>query len=68
MDSYIFYKFVHNSPYDNELLQKINNTVFSTSAAGLYLLVFAIAIGVATFIENDFGPARRSFDISCYLV
>ena len=38
-------------------LQKINNTVFSTSAAGLYLLVFAIAIGVATFIENDFGTS-----------
>ena len=38
-------------------LYKINNIIFSTSAAGLYLLVFAIAIGVATFIENDFGTS-----------
>jgi hypothetical protein len=39
------------------LLKKIFNALFSTSAAGLYVLLFAIAIGVATFIENDFGTS-----------
>lgn len=38
-------------------LKKIANALFSTSAAGLYLLVFAASIGVATFIENDFGTS-----------
>ncbi len=40
-----------------DLLKKIFNALFSTSAAGLYVLLFAIAIGVATFIENDFGTS-----------
>ncbi|RMG17428.1 MAG: cytochrome C biogenesis protein [Bacteroidetes bacterium] len=31
--------------------------LFNTRAAGLYLILFAIAIGVATFIENDFGSS-----------
>jgi len=31
--------------------------LFSTSFAGIYILVFAVAIGVATFIENDFGTS-----------
>ncbi|MGB5361429.1 MAG: cytochrome c biogenesis protein ResB, partial [Eudoraea sp.] len=31
--------------------------LFNTRAAGLYLLLFAGAIGVATFIENDFGTS-----------
>lgn len=39
------------------LLKKIFNGLFSTSAAGLYILLFAISIGVATFIENDFGTS-----------
>lgn len=39
------------------ILRKLYNTLFSTTAAGLYLLIFAIAIGVATFIENDFGTS-----------
>lgn len=30
---------------------------FSTSAAGFYIILFALAIGVATFIENDFGTS-----------
>ena len=30
---------------------------FTTSFAGIYILVFAISIGVATFIENDFGTS-----------
>ena len=44
-----------------ELLKKsgvfIADRFFSTSAAGLYMLLFAVAIGVATFIENDFGTS-----------
>ena len=31
--------------------------LFSTRAAGLYILLFAAAIGVGTFIENDFGTS-----------
>lgn len=40
-----------------EFLKKIANRLFSTSAAGLYIILFAVAIGVATFIENDFGTS-----------
>ncbi|MFZ4543190.1 MAG: cytochrome c biogenesis protein CcsA [Saprospiraceae bacterium] len=40
-----------------KFIKSIYNTVFSTRAAGLYLLIFAISIGVATFIENDFGTS-----------
>lgn len=39
------------------ILKKIVNRLFSTSAAGLYMILFAAAIGVATFIENDFGTS-----------
>jgi len=39
------------------ILKKIYNTIFSTRAAGLYMLLFAIAIGIATFVENDFGTS-----------
>ncbi len=39
------------------LLKKLLDRLFSTSAAGLYILLFAIAIGVATFVENDFGTS-----------
>ena len=39
------------------LLKKLSDRLFSTSAAGLYILLFAIAIGVATFVENDFGTS-----------
>lgn len=38
-------------------LRKVNAVIFSTSASGLYLLLFAAAIGIATFIENDFGTS-----------
>ena len=38
-------------------LKLIFNRLFSTTAAGLYMILFAIAIGVATFIENDFGTS-----------
>lgn len=39
------------------ILKTIFNRLFSTSAAGLYILLFATAIGAATFIENDFGTS-----------
>ena len=38
-------------------MKKIFFRLFSTSAAGLYMILFAVAIGVATFIENDFGTS-----------
>jgi cytochrome c-type biogenesis protein CcsB len=39
------------------VLKQIYNYLFSTSAAGLYTLLFATAIAVATFVENDFGTS-----------
>ncbi|MEZ4959237.1 MAG: cytochrome c biogenesis protein CcsA [Saprospiraceae bacterium] len=39
------------------ILKKILDRLFSTSMAGLYIVLFAIAIGAATFIENDFGTS-----------
>ena len=36
-------------------MRKIKNILFSMELTGLLLLLFAIAIGFATFIENDFG-------------
>jgi cytochrome c-type biogenesis protein CcsB len=38
-------------------LKKIIHTLLSTRAAGLYFILFAVAIAVATFIENDFGTS-----------
>ncbi len=38
-------------------MKKIFYKLFSTSAGGLYTILFALAIGVATFIENDFGTS-----------
>lgn len=38
-------------------LNSILTRLFSTSAAGLYIILFAASIGVATFIENDFGTS-----------
>ena len=35
---------------------KILKHLFSMSFSGALLLVFGVSIGVATFIENDFGP------------
>ena len=40
-----------------DALKKIFYRLFSTSMAGMYMLLFAIAIGAATFIENDFGTS-----------
>ncbi len=39
------------------ILKKITSFLLSTSAAGLYLILIAGAIGAATFIENDFGTS-----------
>ena len=38
-------------------LKKVFDKLFSTTAAGLYMILFAVAIGAATFIENDFGTS-----------
>ncbi|MFT6337528.1 MAG: cytochrome c-type biogenesis protein CcsB [Halioglobus sp.] len=40
-----------------KLNKKITNFLFGTRAAGFYILFFATAIGIATFIENDFGTS-----------
>ena len=39
------------------LLKKFTDKLFSTTISGVYILLFAIAIGIATFIENDFGTS-----------
>lgn len=38
-------------------VKKILSSLFNTRAAGLYILLFAAAIGIATFVENDFGTS-----------
>lgn len=38
-------------------LTKYSKIFFNTRAAGLYVLLFAISIAVATFIENDYGTS-----------
>ncbi|NND05426.1 MAG: cytochrome c biogenesis protein CcsA [Saprospiraceae bacterium] len=38
-------------------LKRLIDRFFSTGAAGLYLILFAAAIGVATFVENDYGTS-----------
>lgn len=45
------------------IIKVIYNKLFSTRAAGLYMLLFAIAIGVATFVENDFGTSSAQHTI-----
>lgn len=37
--------------------QRLLGPLFNTRAAGLYLISFAAVIGVATFIENDYGTS-----------
>ena len=39
------------------IINKLLNSIFNTRAAGLYILLFAAAIAIATFIENDFGTS-----------
>ncbi len=38
-------------------VQKVLAPMFTTRAAGLYILLFAASIGVGTFLENDFGTS-----------
>lgn len=38
-------------------MKGLQEKIFGTRAAGLYMLLFAAAIGIATFIENDFGTS-----------
>jgi len=33
------------------------SSLFNTRAAGLYILLFAAAIAIATFVENDYGTS-----------
>ena len=40
-----------------EVLARPLKLLFSTRAAGLYMLIFAGSIGAGTFIENDFGTS-----------
>ena len=40
-----------------EKVYKFLILVFNTRAAGIYILLFAASIAVATFIENDFGTS-----------
>jgi hypothetical protein len=39
------------------ILVKGFNKLSSTRFAGIYLLLFALAIAIATFVENDFGTS-----------
>ncbi len=36
-------------------MKKISNIFFSMTSMGVLILIFALSIGAATFIENDFG-------------
>jgi len=38
-------------------MKSLQEKLFGTRAAGLYILLFAAAIGIATFLENDFGTS-----------
>ena len=40
-----------------ERLRSILRPMFTTRAAGIYILLFAVSIAVATFIENDYGTS-----------
>lgn len=39
------------------ILKKIYDKIFSVAAAGIYMVLIAIVVGIATFIENDFGTS-----------
>ncbi|MFZ1331964.1 MAG: cytochrome c biogenesis protein CcsA, partial [Flavobacteriales bacterium] len=38
-------------------MKRILEPLFNTRAAGMYMLLFAVAIGVGTFVENDYGTS-----------
>jgi len=41
----------------SKLTSKILPSLFNTRAAGMYIVLFAAAIAIATFIENDYGTS-----------
>lgn len=43
--------------YNMNFLKKLFSGLFSAPAAALYTVLFALSIGVATFVENDFGTS-----------
>ena len=40
-----------------KFIKKFSTPFFNTRAAGLYFILFAVSIAIATFIENDFGTS-----------
>ena len=43
------------------MFDSIKKILFSTKLTALLLVIFAVAIGAATFIENDYGtPASKA--------
>lgn len=40
---------------NNKMISRITKIIFSMSLTGILLLIFAAAVGYATFIERDFG-------------
>ena len=44
-------------------MKKLNNIIFSMELTGMLLLMFAISIGYATFVENDFGTVAAKSGI-----
>ena len=39
------------------LFKKISDKLFSTTISGVYIILFAVSIATATFIENDYGTS-----------
>lgn len=39
------------------IVRRLFSAFFNTRAGGLYLVIFALSIAIATFIENDFGTS-----------
>jgi cytochrome c-type biogenesis protein CcsB len=44
-------------------MKRINNILFSMELTGILLILFAISIGYATFVENDFGTVAAKSGI-----
>jgi hypothetical protein len=47
-------------------MKKFFDFIFSMQFAGTLLLVFAAAIGTATFIENDYGTLAAQTGSDCH--
>ena len=39
------------------VLNTVFDKLFNTRASGMYILLFALVIGAATFVENDYGTS-----------